>query len=77
MNGGAILLPPKPVEVATVPDMHMVLEEADKHMLLEEADKHMVLEEAVVPTAVQFGRVFQESCLRDVFFFSFFGQFGL
>ena len=58
INGCAILLPPKPVEVATVPDMHMVLEEADKHM---------VLEEAVVPTAVQLGRAFQESCLRDVF----------
>ena len=58
MHGGAILLPPKPVEVSTVPDMHMVLEEADKHL---------VMEEAVVPTAVQLGRAFQESCLRDVF----------
>ena len=59
MHGGAILLPPKPVEVATVPDMQMVLEKADKHM---------VLEEAVLPTAVQLGRAFQESCLPDVFF---------
>ena len=50
INGGAILLPPKPVEVATVPDMQMVLEKA------------------VVPTAVQLGRLFQESCLRNVFF---------
>ena len=60
--------------LATVPDMHMVLEKADKHMLLEEADKHMVLEEAVVPTAVQLGRAFQESCLRDVFFPRFKGN---
>ena len=58
MNGGAILLPPKPVEVATVPDMQMILKKADKHM---------VQEEAVVLTAVQLGRAFQESCLRDVF----------
>ena len=76
MNGGTILLPPKPVEVSTVPDMHMVLEEAEKHMVLEEAnkhmvleeaDKHMVLEEAVVPTAVQLGRAFLEACFHDVF----------
>ena len=65
MNGGTILLPPKPVEVATVPDMQMVLEKADKHM---------ILEEAVVPTTVQLGRAFQEPCLRDIFF-SFLGQF--
>ena len=50
----------KPVEVATVPDTHM-------NMVLEEADKHLVMKEAVVPTAVQLGRAFQESCLRDVF----------
>ena len=39
MHGGAILLPPKPVEVSTIPNT--------------QARQHMVLEEAVVPLAVQ------------------------
>ena len=46
MHGGAILLLPKPVDVATVPDT--------------QSGQHMVLEEAVVPTAVQVGRAFQK-----------------
>ena len=46
MHSGAILSPPKPVEVATVPDT--------------QSRQHMVLEEAVVPTAVQVGRAFQK-----------------
>ena len=44
MHGGAILLPPKPVEVGTVPDTG--------------SNQHM--EEAVLPTAVQVGRAFQK-----------------
>ena len=39
VHGGAILLPPKAVEVATIPDT--------------QARQHMLLEEAVVPRAVQ------------------------
>ena len=46
MPGGAILLPPKPVEVAIVPD--------------KQSRQHILLEEAVVPTAVQVGRAFQK-----------------
>ena len=39
VHSGAILLPPKPVEVATIPDT--------------QSRQHMVLEETVVPTTVQ------------------------
>ena len=39
-------MPPKPVEVATVPDT--------------QSRQHMVLEEVVVPTAVQVGKAFQK-----------------
>ena len=45
MPGGVILLPPKPVEVATFPDT--------------QSRQHMVLKKAVAPTAVQVGRAFQ------------------
>ena len=46
MAGGVILLPPKPVEVATFPDT--------------QSRQHMVLKKAVAPTAVQVGRAFQK-----------------
>ena len=45
MHGGVILLPPKHVEVATVPDT--------------QSRQHMVLEEAMVPTAIEVVRAFQ------------------
>ena len=46
MHGGVILLPPKHVEVATVPDT--------------QSRQHMVLKKAVAPTAIQVGRAFQK-----------------
>ena len=46
MPGGVILLPPKPVDVATIPDT--------------QSRQHMVLKKAVAPTAVQVGRAFQK-----------------
>ena len=59
MPGGAILLPPKPVEVAIVPD--------------KQSRQHILLEEAVVPTAVQVGRAFQklEEYLKNHVFAAF------
>ena len=59
MPGGVILLPPKPVEVATFSDT--------------QSRQHMVLKKAVAPTAVQVGRAFQklEEYLKNHVFAAF------